>query len=68
MAVTDDFRQIGGADGHSARIHSTKHHRRGKLSRQACARSRPLATPSREHSACSRMAMTLLSSATNSSA
>ena len=52
----------------SASAHSGQATQRGKASRQACARSRPEAMPSRTHSACSRIAIRLESSATVSSA
>ena len=55
---------ITSARSHAAMAISQRNHRTRttgleKLSRQACARSRPLAMPSRAASACSRIAMRL---------
>ena len=52
----------------SADSHRGNDTQRGKASRQAWARSRPAPTPSRVHSDCSTIAITLDNSAMNNSA
>jgi hypothetical protein len=51
----------------SARAQSAKFTGRGKRSRQSCAKSRPVAMPTRAQRACSSMAISEDSSATESS-
>ena len=65
----DHLGEVGGADGDlGEQPQRPGRPQRGKASRQACARSRPEAMPSRAQSACSTIAMMLDSSATISSA